>query len=159
MSEDPVLAAKLRPLHPAESEDLRRRLAAEGLPTQDVANTAAIFYALEESGRTVGYGGLEKHGGAALLRSVTILAEKRGLGLGRRLVEQILERAAAMDQRDIYLLTTTASKFFERLGFVRIDRGCVPSPIAASREFAELCPASAVCMHRRLASEGKLRRI
>jgi amino-acid N-acetyltransferase len=155
MSDHAAFAAKLRPLHPAELEGMRAALAAAGLPTQDLFNTAATFYALEENGKALGYGGFEAHGGAALLRSITILAEKRGLGLGRRLVEEILERAASMGQRDIYLLTTTAPDFFERLGFTRRDRDRVPSPIAATREFAELCPATAICLHRHLVSEGE----
>ena len=158
MTEQGKLRAKLRTLSPAEMEEMRTTLAAAGLPTEDLSHTAATFYALEENGKTVGYVGLEGHGGAALLRSVTILAEKRGLGLGRRLVEQILKMAASMGQHDVYLLTTTASEFFERLGFMRIGRDRVPAPVAATQEFTELCPATAVCMHRHLASEGERRR-
>lgn len=158
MSERPVLPAKLRLLHPTELEQMRTSFAAAGLPAQDLSNTAATFYVLEQNGQTLGYGGLEAHGEAALLRSVTILAENRGLGLGRRLVEEILETAATIGQRDIYLLTTTVPDFFERLGFTRRDRDRVPPPIAATREFAELCPASAVCMYRHLTSEGERRK-
>jgi amino-acid N-acetyltransferase len=147
-------ATKLRRLRAAELERLREALAAADLPSEDLSDAAGLFYALEQNGKALGYAGLEVHGTAALLRSVVIVPEKRGSGLGRRLVEAVLECAASMGQRDIYLLTTTASDFFLRLRFTRIDRDRVPAPIAATRQFAELCPATAICMHRLLVSEA-----
>ena len=52
--------------------------------------------------------------------------------------------------RALYLLTTTAVPFFERMGFAAIDRAEAPPAIAATREFATYCPESAVLMRRRL---------
>ena len=53
--------------------------------------------------------------------------------------------------RDAYLLTTTAAPFFSRYGYQAADRATAPDAIAASREFASLCPASAAYMTRTVA--------
>ena len=125
-------------------------LAAEGLPTEDLGSAANQFYAWEEEGQVLGYAGIERHGPAALLRSVVVAPERRRSGLGRRLVEAALDRAASLGHGEVYLLTATTPAFFERLGFERIARETVPPALAATAEFSELCPASAVCMRRRL---------
>jgi len=148
----------LRRLDGGVTEQLRAALAAEKLPTEDLSNTAAVFYAFEKNGEALGYAGLEGNGEVALLRSVVVMPAKRGAGLGRSLVERVLDEAASMGYRNIYLLTATASQFFLRLAFTPIDRAAVPAAVAASREFAELCPATAICMHRLLVGEGDLGR-
>lgn len=143
-------ATALRRLRPAEYERLREALAAEGLPTEDLHSAANRFYAWEENGQMLGFAGLERHGPTAILRSVVVAAERRRSGIGRRLVEAVIDRAQPLGHREVYLLTTTAPEFFERLGFTRIERNAVPPPVAATAEFTRLCPASAVCMRRRL---------
>jgi amino-acid N-acetyltransferase len=50
------------------------------------------------------------------------------------------------------LLTETAEKFFRAIGYEVIDRRHVPEEIKQSAEFRSLCPASAVCMSKLLAS-------
>jgi amino-acid N-acetyltransferase len=142
----------LRRIRPAEYERLQAELAAEGLPSNDLGCAFNRFYALEESGEVLGYSGLERRDGTALLRSVVVPPERRGLGIGRRLVEAMLDEAAALGDREVHLLTTTAAGYFERLGFERVAREGVPAGIAASAQFASLCPSSAVLMRRALAA-------
>jgi mannose-6-phosphate isomerase-like protein (cupin superfamily) len=48
--------------------------------------------------------------------------------------------------RDVYLLTTTAARFFERAGFATIPRDQAPLAICQTTEFRSLCPASATFM-------------
>jgi amino-acid N-acetyltransferase len=100
--------------------------------------------------RVVGLAGVELYPDGALLRSVAVHPDWRGTGLGRTLVTQALETARATGVRDAYLLTTTAERWFPRLGFVPIARDAVPSGVRQSLEFREACPASAVVMHRPL---------
>jgi amino-acid N-acetyltransferase len=50
------------------------------------------------------------------------------------------------------LLTETAEGFFRAIGYEIIDRSHVPEKINQSAEFRLLCPASAVCMRKSLAS-------
>ena len=52
--------------------------------------------------------------------------------------------------RSIYLLTTTAEAFFNRLGYERMGRSRAPSSIKRTREFAGLCPVSSVFMVKAL---------
>ena len=142
----------LRRIRPAEYGEMRRALAAEGLPTEDLCAGSNRLYAFEEDGKVVGYAGLERHGPAALLRSVVVPRERQGSGIGRRLVTAMLAEAGRRGHREVHLLTTTAGDFFERLGFERIDRETAPAELLASAEFTRLCPASATCMRIRLAA-------
>jgi N-acetylglutamate synthase-like GNAT family acetyltransferase len=52
---------------------------------------------------------------------------------------------------DLYLLTTDADAYFDRHGFAVIDRDEAPAAIKSTQQFAELCPDSAIVMHRRVA--------
>ena len=142
--------SRLRRLRPAEYDRLAAMLAAEGLPADDLRCAYNRFYALEDGGAVLGYAGLERREGAALLRSVVVAPPRRGNGIGRRLTEALLEEAAALGHAELHLLTQTAAEFFERLGFERVAREEAPAGIAASAQFTTLCPASAVLMRRRL---------
>ena len=52
--------------------------------------------------------------------------------------------------RNLWLITNTAAEFYERLGYARCDRAVVPPAIAATGEFAELCPAGADVLMKKL---------
>jgi len=52
--------------------------------------------------------------------------------------------------RELYLLTTTAERFFATRGYAGIERERVPDTVRASAEFSALCPASAVVMRKAL---------
>jgi N-acetylglutamate synthase-like GNAT family acetyltransferase len=54
--------------------------------------------------------------------------------------------------RNLYLITTTAAPFFERLGFEPVQREAVPEGIRKSPEFASICPTSAAVLRRSLQS-------
>jgi amino-acid N-acetyltransferase len=88
-----------------------------------------------------------------LLRSAVVALEKRNSGLGSDLVESLLRRAETRGTREIYLLTTTAERFFPRFGFAAIDRVEVATPVRVSEEFRGACPDSAIVM-RRVARAG-----
>jgi len=53
----------------------------------------------------------------------------------------------------VYLLTTTAQQYFQRLGFETVPREAVDPAVTASAEFGDSCCATAVAM--RLALEGR----
>ncbi|MBP1807758.1 arsenic resistance N-acetyltransferase ArsN2 [Rubellimicrobium aerolatum] len=135
--------------------DLRAPLGAERLPTDDLTEPGRTFLRLLREGATVGFGGYERHGDAALLRSLVVLPVARGQGLGRETVRLLLHRAAEEGARHAYLLTTSAAPFFERLGFARVERASAPEAIRASRQAASLCPTSAALMARPIDPEGQ----
>ncbi|MBP1807710.1 arsenic resistance N-acetyltransferase ArsN2 [Rubellimicrobium aerolatum] len=138
-----------------DASDLRAALAAERLPTDDLTEPGRTFLRLVREGATLGFGGYERHGDAALLRSLVVLPAARGQGLGGEAVRLLLHQAAEEGARHAYLLTTSAVPFFERLGFVRVERASAPEAIRASRQAASLCPASAILMARTLDPEGQ----
>ena len=123
-------------------------LTALGLPTAGAGEWIADFVTAEESGELVGVAGLERYGASALLRSVGVAPGHRGTGLAAQLVNQLLAEAADSGVRDVYLLTETAEGYFPRLGFEQIPRAMVPAGVRQSAEFREICPQSAVVMHR-----------
>ena len=51
---------------------------------------------------------------------------------------------------ELWLLTTTVANFFRRAGYVEVERSTASAELQASTQFAELCPATAVCMKRTL---------
>jgi arsenate reductase len=139
----------VREIAPAEP-DLFAALLGAGLPTDDLDQPSRTFFAFRtDEGETVGYAGAELAGDAALLRSVVVLAPRRGRGLARRITEWALRWLDGRGVRDVYLLTIDAMPVFEKCGFRAVDRSEAPQPIRASRQFSALCPASAILMRRK----------
>jgi amino-acid N-acetyltransferase len=101
-------------------------------------------------GRIVGAAGLELYADGAVLRSVVVDASVQRQGLGQRLTEAALALARARHKRAVFLLTTTADRFFPRFGFERITREDVPESVRQSIEFQSACPASAIVMWKKL---------
>ena len=52
--------------------------------------------------------------------------------------------------RELYLLTTTAERFFERLGYRRTGRENAPEAIRGTQEFSGLCPSSSAFLVKEL---------
>lgn len=134
----------------AQVEVLLRRAA---LPVEGVADHLAHFIVAAGAGAKIaGVAGLERYGTRALLRSVAVAPSTSARGLGSVLVRRALLAARGRGASEIYLLTTTAERFFERRGFRRIERSDVPPDVGASGEFNGICPDSATVMRLRLPS-------
>jgi amino-acid N-acetyltransferase len=132
-------------------------LTANDLPTDGVRSNFSSFVVADDDGTIAGAVGLEKYGSCGLLRSAVVRPDHRGSGIGRRLVEQLLERAEEAGVDEIYLLTTTAEKYFPRFGFSRTSRSAVPEALKASAEFRGACPDTAVVMTRRIGEAARVR--
>ena len=130
-------------------------LAASDLPTDGVRANFAGFVVADDNGAIAGAIGLEKYGSVALLRSAVVAPDHRGTGVGRKLVEQLLERAEEAGVDELYLLTTTAEDYFPRFGFTRTTRATVPDAVKASAEFRGACPDTAVVMTRPLGEKAR----
>ena len=94
--------------------------------------------------------GLELYADGALLRSVAVEPSRQGQQLGHRLTRAALDLAATRGADTVFLLTTTAERFFPRFGFEPIGREQVPPSVRASVEFQSACPESAIVMRKRL---------
>ena len=140
----------IRSATPDDLPQVRRLLAANGLPTQDLDTTPIEFLVADDGGTVVGAVGLERFGDAALLRSLVVDAAGRGTGLGGALVTAIEARAVEAGATDLALLTTTAAPLFARRGWQTVPRDALPTGVHASGEFRSLCPASATAMTKPL---------
>jgi amino-acid N-acetyltransferase len=141
-------------IEPATDRDLpqvRRLLEAHGLPIDGINEHTDTMLVAREDARVVGAAALEVYADGALLRSVVVDRAHQGRRLGHDLTEAALELARAR-VATVFLLTTTAERFFPRFGFERITRADVPTSVQASVEFRSACPASAIVMRRRLST-------
>lgn len=140
-------------LRPAERDDLaavEQLLTASGLPLAGVGEAFANFVVAEHVGRIIGVTGLERRAQYGLLRSAAVASEWRGRAVGAALVERVIHDANQNGVQAIYLLTTTAERYFPSFGFSVVERATVPEEIRNTVEFVDACPASAVVMERRL---------
>jgi N-acetylglutamate synthase-like GNAT family acetyltransferase len=151
---DCVVGASRTTFREAKATDLdavRGLLREADLPVEGLEEQFGPTYVVVESGAAiVAAGGLEVYGPYGLLRSVVVSPSQRSAGLGAEVVRNRLSRARRAGLRSVYLLTTTVPRFFEKLGFERVDRETFPAEVKASREFSDVCPQSAVAMQIRL---------
>ena len=140
----------IRAAEPSDRVNVEALLVAAGLPIDGVAEHFASFFVVDDGGQIVGVAGVELYGKHALLRSVAVAADAKGSGMGTLLTLRILDEMSARGAHAVYLLTTTAERFFPRFGFECIAREEVPDGVRASREFQGACPASATVMRRML---------
>lgn len=141
MSEISIVAAS-----PTDLGAIKAMLVSSGLPTAGVDEHWKTFIVARDGEHVVACGGAEAYPVAALIRSIAVVPEYRGQGLGRRIVRQLLDRLASRGIREFYLLTTTAEDYFRKRGFRSIDRDEVHPQVLASREFQDACPTTATCM-------------
>ena len=129
---------------------IKELLQAVDLPSQDINDKIHLFYSQGEQEFPIACGGFEQYDHIGLLRSVAIRQEAQGKGMGKQWVSQLLEEAKKMGLQELYLLTTTAEHFFEKMGFVQHEREKVPQAIKNSEEFSSLCPSTAILMYKKL---------
>lgn len=144
MSRQATMTTGLR-LLPVGSDDLAEVAQAldwAGLPSDDLPLPGRRFFRAADAGGPVSFGGLKGDGPDLLLRSVVVRPDSRR-GHGAALVRALEERAAALGGERLHPLTTTAAGFFVRLGYAPAARETAPTAIAATAQFASLCPASA----------------
>ena len=126
-------------------------LANARLPTEDLTEShCAHFFHIGAGTSPQGLVGLELFGDVALLRSLVVAESRRGLGDGSRLLARAESHAREQGVRELFLLTTTAEKFFASRGYQRAARESAPAAIRQTREFTGICPASAAFMSKLL---------
>jgi amino-acid N-acetyltransferase len=136
----------VRPANAADLSAVEELLTRSELPLDGVKEALSSFVVAERDGRIVGVAGLERNGDYALLRSAAVDPRWRGHGLGRSLVERVISDAESAGVRALYLLTTTAEKYFPSFGFRETTRDAVPPELQGTAEFTTACPSSATVM-------------
>lgn len=115
-------------------------------------DTFIVLPTEEEASALAAVAGLETFQGSqeGLLRSVAVSPSLRKHGMGTSLVAAVEATARLCCVKRLWLLTTTAPDFFRRLGYADMARADAPAAVQQSGEFKSLCPASAVCLSKRL---------
>jgi len=143
-------AAAIRKATADDLAGVEQLLVASSLPIAGVAEALGDFLVATHDGAVVGVVGVEQCSDYGLLRSTAVDAAWRSRGLGRQLVERAIASAEANGLHALYLLTTTAERYFPSFGFAPTTREQVPDVVRQTVEFRGACPASAVVMVRSL---------
>lgn len=136
----------IRQAHSSDFEPVVTLLQSEKLPVEDIDRNLPHFFVAEVNRTIAAAAGLEWYGPYALLRSVVTATSWRNAALATRLVQTIMDYASEKRVKQLYLITTTAEKYFEKKGFVKTDRMGVPAALLQSKEFSGICPVSATVM-------------
>ena len=144
----------LEPASPSDLGQIRRLLDDSGLPSADVGEHLAGFLVARAGPDLAGVVGVEPHGTEALLRSLCVVGDRRGHGLGRALCAGAEAVARGTGARQLYLLTTDARAYFEKRNFVVCRREDAAPSIQGTAEFRTLCPSTATVMSKRLTDPG-----
>lgn len=135
-------------------DDLALHLEAAGLPTGDLLEPGRTFFRYGLlGGTTVGFGGFERHGPDALLRSLCLMPRFHRQGIGRNMALLLMRRAFDRGARRAFAFAGTpeTAAFLQALRFVEISRDAAPASILATRQATALCPASAPLLTRPIA--------
>jgi len=141
---------KIQFAKPEDFQEIRDLLKSANLPFEDVENGIAHFLLARNEEELIGCVGLQICEKDALLRSLAVSEKERNRGLGKILVQEILEYASRLNLRIIYLLTKTKKQFFLKHGFIETDRKDAPDTIRSTSQFSSFCPSSAVFMSKHL---------
>ena len=130
--------------------EIRALLERLHLPLAGVDEHVPTMLVARDGEQIVGTAALELYADGALLRSVAVEPHLQGRQLGQQLTDAALQLASNRGVTTVFLLTTTAERFFPRFGFEPIGREQVPPSVRESVEFQSACPASAVVMRKQL---------
>lgn len=133
--------------------DVKKLLIENQLPFEDLSQSnMEHFFGCGENNKATGVIGLEKYGTDGLLRSLVVSSKARGFGCGAELVNGLETYARSIGIDQLYLLTNTAEEYFRKKGYSKISREKVSEQIKRTKEFSELCPASATVMLKNISS-------
>ncbi|MCU0338573.1 MAG: arsenic resistance N-acetyltransferase ArsN2 [Spirosomaceae bacterium] len=134
----------------ADLEEVKKLLSSVGLPTEDLNPALPNFLLAFVNGALAGTAGVEVTGEVGLLRSVAVSDSYRNYGIARRLVADLTKQVRLQGVKSLYLITTTADRYFEKQDFMTVKRDEVPVEVAQSTQFSGLCPSSAVVMKKEI---------
>jgi N-acetylglutamate synthase-like GNAT family acetyltransferase len=130
----------------SDIEEMKSVLKSYQLPTEDIDFKKSTFWIIRDGKQIIACVGLEQYKPFGLVRSLGVNKEYRNLGLAIQLHNEVLQYARSWGMHSLYLLTTTADKFFEKQGWIFYARTAVPEVLKQTAEFTNICPNSAVCM-------------
>jgi len=118
------------------------------LPYEDIKNKSLEhFFGYYKDEILEGIVGLEIYNNIALLRSLAVNNQK-STGIGSKLLEYVNNYSKKNNIDTLYLLTTTANKYFLKKGFEIEDKNKAPSIIQNTEEFRSICPSNSIFMKK-----------
>ena len=123
-------------------------LKSENLPIDGINDDLENFLIAFENNIVYAAVGMEIYGNYALIRSLVVKNDSRNQGLAGRLILNIEDQAIKHEVIALFLLTETASTYFNKKGFNEIARTEVPIEVQQSNEFRYICPQSALVMKK-----------
>ena len=92
----------------------------------EIATNIRSYTIALKNEKVIGYGALHIHTKTlAEIRSLIIEKKYRGIGIGRKIVKELLKEAKSLKLKDIFTLTYE-KEFFEKLGFKEIHKESLP---------------------------------
>ena len=135
---------------PADFGGIIRLLQASQLPTGDLSSDLPHFFVIEKDGEIIASAGVEIYRNLGLIRSVAVDEDYRKRSLATILLDRLMSYVSVQQITALYLITTTAERYFAQKGFHSVNRDKVPAPIALSSEFTTICPSTAIVMMKEL---------
>jgi enamine deaminase RidA (YjgF/YER057c/UK114 family)/N-acetylglutamate synthase-like GNAT family acetyltransferase len=127
------------------SSDLAEMLRSVDLPLPGETERVTMLKAYL-SGELVGCVGYGCYGDLAVLHSLVVIREAKGEGVGRALVQNVIERLRQAGVRQVFLATTDTSRYFGYLGFTPVERNAIAPAVLASPELAQYGAGEATYM-------------
>jgi amino-acid N-acetyltransferase len=142
---------------------VREMLTRAGMPTDGIEWPAACYIVAYIGDDGVGVIGVESKIDAGLIRSLFVNESMRGRGIGAALVAAARKAAHTRGARHLYLLSTDAGEYFERLGFERADAASVMNALTGAPlvEYYRARPeelAREVAYHLDISGDGVIER-
>lgn len=112
------------------------------------AHNKTLYVYRTLGGDVLGYGGFEIYGTDAYLRSIAVKSYARNRRIGTALVGLLQYRVRRAGGKQVWLLSSTATHFFETLGFERCEFSDAPQAIAERRLNHSTYPLGTVLLKR-----------
>ncbi len=112
-----TMGTQIETARASDAEAVLSLLEQNHLPPDGLRGHLATTLIARRNGQVVGSAALEVYPDGALLRSVAVTPELQGHHLGRQLTVAALQLAHDLHLPAVYLLTTTAKRYFPKFGF------------------------------------------
>jgi amino-acid N-acetyltransferase len=116
--------------------DLETMLRSVDLPLPAESDEVTMLKAYL-GGELVGCVGYGLYGDSAVLHSLVVISEAKGEGVGRALVQSVVERVRQANVKQIFLATTDTARYFGYLGFLPVERSAIAIEVLSSPELAQ----------------------